>query len=125
MSGEDSVSSYVDEDADALLDRVDYAGLVGDIGKSSILALFAALTGYVVSIQRNFSRIIDAVDSFIDSVFYALFTNPSEIQAIATGIAANDLEQFDLFALPVGVAVGLATMLAIVLVIYLFRGDGS
>lgn len=117
-----SLSDYLTPGSTSLWARVDFAGLIRDLTQSAVLTAFTILAGVIVATNEAILSVINSFIAFGRSIAPAIITAPSESLPSATDIAGGQLDVFGLFALPVSVALVLATFLVVLFVLYVFWG---
>lgn len=104
--------------------RVDFFGMVADLGKSTIVAFVSLFAGMVLAVRQALSNVFQAVLSIFEDGSVALTDGINQVTRAASEAASGQLDAFGLFALPVGTTIALVTFGGILLAIYLFWGDG-
>jgi hypothetical protein len=116
------ILNYIDRDNPSLLGKVDFVGMVRNAFRSIVVLLSLSWAAFVVGIRDAFLLVANTLMSGYTAVYTELVTGPLAAQEAAADAAAGELSVFGLFALPVGVAVALGSLLAAVVVIYVFTG---
>lgn len=118
-----SLSKYIDRDA-WLFGKVDFLGLIADLGKGTLLAVLSIFTGIVIGIREAASNVYaSAVGGMTD-----LLQAPGESILGAQEAAVASAEQQIItvvpgyLALPVSTVVALSASIAIALAVYLIFG---
>lgn len=120
--GGGGLGQFIDREADTLLGRVDFIGLISAMGRSTVLAVFTGLTGIALAIEDALANGVGALTAAYRQVFTALASLPVDAQEAAASAASSELDAFGLFAAPVAVFVALLSMAAVLAVIVVFWG---
>lgn len=122
---ETALSDFLDPEADSLLAKVDFAGMISNFARSTVLAFFTGVTGVVLAIQRNVVEFMGAWREAVLDIYVAIVTVPAQIVPTVFQNAEADLAQFGFLATPVGVLVLLSVLLTAAFMLDLFLGgDG-
>lgn len=109
------VSSYVNEDG-FLLTRIDFPGMIADLGKGGLLGILSLFTGLVVGSARALGNVADAIYDGIYGFYNTILTTPAAYMDAAVQAAATEIDAFGIVALPAGVAVVIVTFGGVALV---------
>lgn len=115
------LSGYVNRDA-SLLGKVDFLGLIGDIGKGAFIAILSILVGMVLGVRHALGLVADAARDAITMVVMAPVKAIQSVQTEAVAAAGAELDVFGLFALPTATTVSLLSVGAVTFVLYIFVG---
>lgn len=121
----DLFGQYVDPSADSLLAKFDFGGLIRDTGRAAFLAVWAGIIGIVLAISEAFNALVDALGLTIRLPVEGVLTALTNLQATAVGIAAEDLEQFEIVALPASAAIAVAAAVVFAIGVAFLWGEAS
>lgn len=117
------LKDYLSPNADKLVDKVDFTKMIGDFGRAGVAALFAAVTGYILSIKKSINNIADTAINSMERVVLAFVGSFDLTTETARQTAQAELVEFGYFALPVSLAVSLSAIIGAVVVFTIFWGD--
>lgn len=113
---------YVDRDANNLLARVDFLGIIAD-GLKGVLVLFVSvLAGSQLAINRAVSQMFNTAFNGLKTVVNTVLSAPQVTIQTAVDTAGQRIEVFGLGALPAGVVIAVASVTGVSVIIYLFTG---
>lgn len=118
-----SLESYINRDA-TLLGKVDFAGMVSDIGKGFLVAIMSLLAGGVLAARQGWASLYEASRDSVVGIINAVLTGLVPFMETALDSAAAEIRGLGFLGLPASVTVALAGFVVITAGIYLwFGGD--
>jgi hypothetical protein len=106
-------SSFVHPDADGLLQKVDFAGMVGTFWRSFVIAIVSGVVAIPIAVGDAITDWFDALIRTQFNITTALASMPGDQLVAATTEAVASLGQFGFLAFPMAV-IGLLALYLVV-----------
>lgn len=120
-----TLADYIDRDSDSIFGKVDFLGLIGDIGKAEFVALLSFFSGIAIAAQESIRKVGDSIRETAFESVDALLSIPLSIQESAVATAAKDVVEFEIFALPAGTVVTLSVFVVLAVIVFIFVGGDT